>query len=89
MPKQRKVPQRLCVGCGAQRAKKELVRVGRTPTGEVVIDPSGKKAGRGAYICPDPACLEAALKSRKLEKALETGIPPEVGERLRERLDGS
>lgn len=85
----RKVPERMCVGCGELRPKKELIRVVRSPEGEVSIDPTGKQNGRGAYIDPRPECLEKALKSRRLERNLAVPLPPEVVERLRAQLTPS
>ncbi|MDI6870393.1 MAG: YlxR family protein [Bacillota bacterium] len=84
---QRRVPMRTCVGCRIQRSKKELVRVVRTPEGDVVIDRTGKKAGRGAYLCPQTECLEVARKSKALERALEREISPRVWEELRQGLE--
>ena len=57
---QKKVPQRMCVGCQEMKTKKELLRIVRSPEGEIFIDPTGKKAGRGAYVCKAMACMEAA-----------------------------
>ena len=74
----RKIPIRRCCGCGEGKPKKELVRIVRSPGGEVSLDLTGKKAGRGAYLCPSAACLAKARKKKSLERALETGIPPEV-----------
>jgi len=85
--KQRKVPQRTCIGCRTVRPKRELIRVVRTPQGEIVLDPTGKQSGRGAYMCPDAACMEQALKKKQLERALEVAITPETIERLREELE--
>ena len=87
--KTRKIPERMCVGCKTMRAKRELIRVVRTPDGEVLIDPSGKKSGRGAYICPSIVCLELALKGDRLSKALEVKIEPEMAERLRQSVKQS
>lgn len=84
----KKVPIRRCVGCGASKPKKELVRVVKTPEGEILLDTTGKKSGRGAYICPDAACLETAIKRKALSRALEAPIPPEVYEALRSQLAG-
>ena len=84
--KPRKVPLRLCVGCQQMKPKKELLRIVRTPEGAVVIDPTGKKAGRGAYLCPQVECLERAVQGRRLDKALATSIGPEVEASLREQL---
>ena len=89
MQKPRKVPQRQCVGCRTMREKRELIRVVRSPEGEISLDFKGKKPGRGAYVCPDAACLARARKSRALERAFETAIPPEVYEALeKEMADG-
>lgn len=77
MIKQRKVPLRICIACREQKPKRELLRVVRTPDGEVVYDPRGKQPGRGAYICCRFGCLQQAIKGRKLEKHLER--PPGPG----------
>ena len=69
--KQKKIPQRTCNGCGAQKPKKELVRVVRSPEGEVSLDLTGKKPGRGAYICRDIECLKKARKTKRLARVLE------------------
>ena len=74
----KKIPMRRCVGCMEQRPKRELIRVVRSPEGEISLDTTGKKSGRGAYLCPDPACLAKARKARRLERALECEIPDEV-----------
>ena len=82
----RKIPMRQCTGCREMKAKKELIRVVRSPEGVISLDSRGKSPGRGAYLCPDPACLARARKSRALERALDTAIPPEVYETLAARL---
>ncbi|NLY30101.1 MAG: YlxR family protein [Firmicutes bacterium] len=87
MAKQRKIPQRTCIGCRTVRPKRELIRVVRTPEGEILLDPTGKQSGRGAYMCPDAACMERALKKKQLERALEAAITPETIERLKEELE--
>ena len=84
--KQKKIPMRQCIGCQTSRPKKELVRVVRGPDGTISIDTVGKKPGRGAYLCPDPACLAKARKARRLERALECEIPDEVYERIEKEL---
>lgn len=84
MPK--KLPVRMCAGCAEHKTKKELVRVVRTPEGSVELDLTGKKSGRGAYICPDPACLKKARKARRIERALECAIPDEVYDRLEQEM---
>ncbi|HWQ61817.1 MAG TPA: YlxR family protein [Negativicutes bacterium] len=84
--KQKKIPQRMCVGCQSMKTKKELLRVVRTPEGEILLDPTGKKAGRGAYVCPSDECLAKAVKAKRLEKALEHAISAEVFAALRAGL---
>lgn len=79
----KKIPLRMCVGCQEMKAKKELIRIVRTPEAEVMLDPSGKKSGRGVYICPNKECLKKALKTNRLEKSLEHSISEEVIERLK------
>lgn len=86
MAKVRKVPERSCVGCQEVRAKRELLRVVRTPEGNVVLDPTGKRSGRGAYICPRVDCFERAVKGQRLQKALEVSVPEEVLASLRAAL---
>ena len=85
MPK--KIPQRQCLGCREMKPKPELLRVVRSPEGEVSLDPKGKKPGRGAYVCPNADCLRRAIKSRALSRALETEIPDEVMEGLAAALE--
>ncbi|HOL18397.1 MAG TPA: YlxR family protein [Bacillota bacterium] len=78
MIKPRKIPLRICLGCSEKKPKRELVRIVRTPQGEVVLDLTGKKAGRGAYICPNSECLKKALKGKRLEKNLQHPLSPGV-----------
>lgn len=78
----KKVPMRSCCGCREKKPKRELIRVVRSPEGEVSFDITGRKAGRGVYICPDKACLLKAIKSKALSRALECEIPEEVYSRL-------
>ena len=78
----KKVPMRSCCGCREKRPKRELVRVVRSPEGEVSFDVTGRKAGRGVYLCNSRACLAKAKKSHALARALECEIPEEVYERL-------
>ncbi len=85
MPK--KIPLRQCVGCREHKEKNQLIRVVRSPEGEISLDLRGRKPGRGAYLCPDPACLKKAAKSRALERALSAPIPPEVLETLTQELE--
>ena len=86
MQKPRKIPQRQCVGCLEMKNKKELIRVVRSPEGEVSLDFVGKKPGRGAYVCPSAACLKKARKSRALERALETAISDEVYTQMEQQM---
>lgn len=86
MAKQKKVPQRMCVGCQTMKNKKELLRIVRTPEGEIILDTTGKKSGRGAYICADDTCFSKAYKEKRLEKALEHPIKPEFYESLRQSV---
>jgi predicted RNA-binding protein YlxR (DUF448 family) len=87
VPKQRKIPQRTCIGCRTVRPKRDLIRIVRTPAGEILLDPTGKQSGRGAYLCPDTACMEQALRKKQLERALEAAITPEIIDRLRDELE--
>ena len=82
----RKIPTRRCTGCGEHFPKNTLIRVLRTPEGEVVLDLTGKKSGRGAYICKNIACLKKARKARRLETSLECPISAEIYERMEEEL---
>ena len=84
----RKLPMRKCTGCAEHFPKMELIRVLRTPEGTIVLDTTGKKSGRGAYLFKNPACLKKAKKARRLETSLECEIPEEVFLRLEEELAG-
>ncbi|MDF2501034.1 MAG: hypothetical protein K0Q77_1748 [Anaerosporomusa subterranea] len=84
--KVKKTPNRMCVGCQDSKSKKELLRVVRTPDGEIRIDPTGKLAGRGAYICPDPACFAKAYKEKRLERALKHAVDKQIYEDLVSRI---
>jgi predicted RNA-binding protein YlxR (DUF448 family) len=86
---QKKIPQRQCMGCRERKAKKELIRVVRQTDGVVSLDFSGKLNGRGAYLCPDAACLAKARKAKSLERSLETEIPEEVYDRLAKEMEGN
>ena len=89
MPKVKKIPQRQCVGCLEMKDKKALLRVVRSPEGAVSLDFGGKKPGRGAYVCHNVECLKKARKSRALERAFETAIPPEVCDAMEAELGGA
>ena len=82
MPKPRKIPMRMCVGCREMKPKRELIRAVRSPTGDVSLDPTGKKPGRGAYVCCSAECLRRALKQRQLDRALEAKVDEAVSQQL-------
>ena len=84
MPK--KIPMRRCVGCREMKPKKELIRVVRSPEGQVSLDFRGKLPGRGAYVCPNPACLAKTKKSKALERAFSAPLPEEVYQALEEQM---
>ncbi len=91
---QKKIPMRKCIGCAEMKEKKQLVRIVKAPDpdgsgGEISVDLTGKKPGRGAYICKDSDCLAKAKKARRLEKAFTCKIPDEVYQQLAEELDAS
>lgn len=86
MPKVKKIPQRMCVGCQEMKPKKELIRIVRTPDEKIEIDPTGKRSGRGAYICPELECLNKAFKGKRIEKALQRSISQEVWDALKQEL---
>ena len=89
MQKVKKIPQRQCVCCRTMKDKKSLLRLVKTPEGDLLLDATGKKSGRGAYVCPDSECLKKARKSRALERALETAIPDAVYEALVQQMEAS
>ena len=88
MPKAKKIPQRQCVGCREMKNKRELLRVVKSPEGQISLDFSGKKPGRGAYVCRDPECLRKARKSRALERGFEVQIPDGVYDAMEKELEG-
>ena len=88
MMKPRKIPLRECAGCGEMKNKRELIRIVRDKDGAFSVDRTGKKAGRGAYICPNPECLQKAQKHKGLERSFKQAIPPSVFEQLKAELDG-
>ena len=83
----RKVPLRKCIGCNEMKNKKEMMRVLKTPENEILLDTTGRKNGRGAYLCFSRECLEKAVKSRGLERSLKVPIPREVLESLEKELE--
>ena len=84
MPK--KIPMRQCLGCREMKPKGELIRVVRSPEGDISLDFRGKKPGRGAYLCPDPNCLARAKKGRAIERAFSAQVDPEVYQALEEQM---
>lgn len=88
MLKTRKIPMRTCIGCHEIRPKKELIRIVKDSEGNLSVDRTGKKAGRGAYLCDDPQCLDKALAAHGLEKAFSMAVAPEVQQALKEELAG-
>ncbi len=84
--KQRKIPLRKCTGCQEMKNKKELVRIVRNDEGEFSVDFTGKKPGRGAYVCPNEECLLKAHKSKGLERSFKSAVPAEVYEELKAQL---
>lgn len=85
--KPKKVPQRKCVGCEQLKDKKDLIRVVRSPEGKISLDKTGKKAGRGAYVCPDKECIAKAVKGKRLDKALDKTISQDIYEMLLRELE--
>ncbi len=84
MPK--KIPMRQCVGCREMKPKRELIRVVRSPAGDISLDFRGKQPGRGAYVCPQALCLKKARKAKALERAFEVPLPPEVWDALEAQM---
>lgn len=84
---QKKIPMRQCVGCREMKPKKELIRVVKSPEGQISLDFRGKAPGRGAYLCPDGACLKKAIKSKALERGFEVAIPAEIYEDLTRKME--
>ena len=79
---QKKIPMRQCLGCREMKPKRELIRVVRSPEGEISLDFKGKASGRGAYVCPNTECLKKAIKSKALSRAFDTQIPQEIYDAL-------
>ena len=85
--KVKKIPLRMCTGCMERKPKKELIRVVKSPEGEVSVDLTGKKSGRGAYICKNKESLEKAFKAKRLSRNLDIAINEEIYNRLREEIN--
>ena len=83
----KKIPVRRCVGCQEMKGKKEMIRVIRTPEGDFLLDATGKKNGRGAYLCPSRECHDKARKNKGLERSFKQAIPKEVYEALEKEME--
>ena len=83
----KKIPLRQCIGCGEMKSKKEMIRVIKTAEGEILIDATGRKNGRGAYLCPSMECFKKAVKGRGLERSFKMAIPREVYETLEKEME--
>ena len=86
MPAIKKIPERMCSGCGEHRPKRDLIRVVRSPEGEISLDLTGRKNGRGAYLCPKAECLQKARRARRIERSLGCPIPDEVYDDMEKEL---
>ena len=84
--KVKKIPLRMCTGCMEMKPKKELIRIVKTPEGEVCVDLTGKKSGRGAYVCKSIECLEKSFKAKRLSRNLDTPISEEIYDKLKEEI---
>ena len=82
----KKIPMRQCIGCGEMKAKKEMIRVIKTAEGAIMLDATGRKNGRGAYICPNSECLQKAVKNKGLERSFKMPIPKDVYEMLAKEM---
>ena len=83
----KKIPLRQCIGCGEMKSKKEMIRVLKTAEDEIVLDSTGRKNGRGAYLCPSMDCFKKAVKNKGLERSFKTAIPKEVYETLEKEME--
>ena len=85
--KTKKIPMRMCIGCREMKEKRELIRIVRTPEGDVAPDPTGKRSGRGAYVCRNTECLRRAIRQKQLERQLEITLTEEVVRALSAEMD--
>ena len=83
----KKVPLRQCIGCGEMKSKKEMIRVIKTADEEILLDATGRKNGRGAYLCPSMECMKKAVKSKGLERSFKMEIPKEVYDALEKEME--
>ena len=86
MSAMKKIPMRQCIGCGEMKSKREMIRVLRTAEDGIVLDATGRKNGRGAYLCKNPDCLQRAIKSKGLERSLKTAVPEEIYKKLEKEM---
>lgn len=84
--KRKKMPMRMCIGCREMKPKNELIRIVKTPDNNIGIDPTGKKSGRGAYVCKNDKCIEASMKENQLSKALDINVTKEIVSKIKEEL---
>ena len=85
--KPKKIPMRMCVGCREMKEKRELIRIVRTPEGEAVLDPTGKRSGRGAYVCRQAECLRRSIRQKQLERQLEITLTQEIIDALTAEME--
>lgn len=83
----KKIPQRQCIGCGEMKNKKDMIRILKTAEGDIILDATGKKNGRGAYLCFDRECMEKAIRGRGLERSFKMPVSGEIYDRLRKELE--
>lgn len=83
----KKIPLRQCIGCGEMKNKKEMIRVLKTAEGEITLDATGRKNGRGAYLCPSAECMKKAIRCKGLERSFKMAIPKEVYETLEKEME--
>lgn len=82
----KKIPMRMCTGCGEMKPKRELIRVVKSPEGQISLDRTGRSPGRGAYVCPNEECFKKARKTKRLERVFAAAIPDEVYDALEKEL---
>ncbi len=85
--KPKKIPMRMCVGCREMKEKRELIRIVRTPEDEVALDTTGKRSGRGAYVCRQAECLRRAIRQKQLERQLEITLTPDITDALTAEME--
>ena len=83
----KKIPLRQCIGCGEMKSKKEMIRILKTESEGIILDATGRKNGRGAYICPSAECLRKAVKTRGLDRSFKTQVPAQVYETLEKEME--